>query len=86
METDFSLARAEGILPSKVGRVVIRANRFSYKHSLLAALQAPQRAKFVPGFETKIGASDLIFAIRSLSDPSKPKANTQQEEALGKPE
>lgn len=36
--------------------------------------------------KTKIGASDLIFAIRSPGDPSKPEANTQQEEALGKPD
>lgn len=34
--------------------------------------------------KTKIGASDLIFAIPRPSDPSKPEANTQQEKALGK--
>lgn len=53
MEAPSCRARAEGILPSKVRQVSIRANPYSHKHSLLAALQALRRAKFVPVVENK---------------------------------
>lgn len=36
--------------------------------------------------KTKIGASDLIFAIWSPSDPSKPEANNTAGRSFGKPD
>lgn len=80
-ETHLCRARAAGILPGKVGQVISPATRYSHRHSLLTALKALQRAKFVPLLKTKIGTSHLIPAICSPSDQS----NTQQEAALGKP-
>lgn len=76
----------KGFSPARSGRLVSELTHIPINIHYLLPCRHCEGQSLSLLLKTKIGASDLIFAIQSPGEPSKPEANTQQEEALGKPD
>ena len=72
----------KGFSPAKSSRLLSELTNIAINIHYLLPCRHSKGQSLSLLLKTKIGASDLIFAIQSPGDPSKPEANTQQE-ALG---
>lgn len=81
-----ALQGQKGFSPARLGRLLSELTNIPINRHYLLPSRPYKGQGLSLLLKTKIGASDLIFAIQSPSDPSKPEANTKQEEALGKPD
>lgn len=73
----------KGFSPARSGRLLSELTNIAINIHYLLPCRHSKGQSLSLLLKTKIGASDLIFAIQSPGDPSKPEANTQQGAALG---